>query len=84
MTDEIISVRVSKETKQQMKLHDEINWSAVIRKAIQQSLAKDSEEKMKKAKEAAKEIDKISKSGVFSGGKTGTEIIREWRNKRRL
>jgi hypothetical protein len=36
----------------------------------------------KKAKEAAKDADEIRKSGVFDSDKTGTEIIREWRDKR--
>jgi len=35
------------------------------------------------AQEAARDMDKIRQSGVFDGGKTGAEIIREWRDKRR-
>ena len=35
------------------------------------------------AKRASEETDKIRKSRLFDGGKTGTEIIREWRDKRK-
>lgn len=40
----------------------------------------ENEEKMKNASD---EIDKIRKSGIFKKGKTGVEIIRERRNKRK-
>ena len=36
-----------------------------------------------KAKLASKMIDEIKESGVFDQGKSSTEIIREWRDKRR-
>lgn len=36
-----------------------------------------------KAREAAKGMDKIRESGIFDGGKTGVELIREWRDKRK-
>ena len=83
MSDEIISVRVGKDMKQRMKMRDEINWSAVMRKAILQSLEKERKINLQKAKEASRTIEKIRKSGDFSGGRTGVEIIREWRNKRK-
>ncbi len=83
MSDEIISVRVGEEIKQRMKLHDEINWSAVVRKAILQQIEKERKIDFERAKRAAKEIDRIRKSRDFDKGKTSVEIIREWRNKRK-
>ncbi|PIN88926.1 hypothetical protein COU57_06960 [Candidatus Pacearchaeota archaeon CG10_big_fil_rev_8_21_14_0_10_32_14] len=78
-----ISLRIEKNLHQQMKLHDEINWSAVLRRSIAQKINQLEEIDVDKARKAAKEIDKIRNSGVFSGGKKSEEIIREWRDKRR-
>ena len=108
MKDVIISLRVNENIHSQMKMHDEINWSAVIRKAImekmkhseQDNLIADEDklrnvsEKMgeiasrrmvsqKEAIEISREIDDIRQSGVFNKGKNSTQIIREWRDKRK-
>ena len=40
MTETTISVRIDKKVHNQMRLHDEINWSAVIRRALQEYLRK--------------------------------------------
>lgn len=37
---EIVSVRVSKDTKEEMEKYKEINWSEVIRKALNEYLEK--------------------------------------------
>ena len=83
MTDEIISVRVDSNLREQMRKHVHINWSAVLRKSLIIKLEKMHMIDKKRALEALHSADKIRKSGVFNGGKTGTEIIREWRDKRR-
>ena len=41
MSDEIISVRISKEIRQRMKMREEINRSAIVRRAILQHLEKE-------------------------------------------
>ena len=83
MDDAIISVRVNKELRDKMKDQEEINWSAVLRRAIIENL-ENKEEKMnlEKRRKAAKMMDEIRKSGAFNGGKDSTLIIREWRDKR--
>jgi hypothetical protein len=84
MKDEsVISLRVDKKLHSQMKLHEEINWSAVLRKAIAYKIETLETINKEKAMDAARGIDKIRKSGVFSGGKKSEEIIREWRDRRR-
>ena len=42
MTDmgEVVSVKVDEKTKRLMKMHDEINWSAVVRRSIERKLEK--------------------------------------------
>lgn len=83
MADEVISLRVGKEMRQQMRMHPHINWSALTRRALIQELDRMHTIDKKKALEAAADMDKIRKSCVFDGGKTGAQIIREWRDKRR-
>ena len=83
MTDTTISLRVNEELHQQMKLHDEINWSGVIRNTLIQKL--EQLEKIDKdlALKAAKNMDKLRQARVFNGGKSSVEMIREWRDKRK-
>lgn len=83
MTDVVVSVRVEEKLHDLMKLHDEINWSAVIRHSIQQKVEETTKIDHKRAAHACRNMDKLRTSGAFSRGKTSTEIIREWRNKRK-
>ncbi|MEK6926293.1 MAG: hypothetical protein AABW50_03370 [Nanoarchaeota archaeon] len=83
MTDTTISLRINRDVKNRMKMHEEINWSAVLRRAIIENLENKEKVDLEKRRKASEEIDKIRKSGVFDGGKDSTLIIREWRNKRR-
>lgn len=87
MTDSIISLRIDKETLKKMRMNDEINWSAFLRNCLNQKLEKMKETENSfdydRARKAMEDAEKIRKSGIFDGGKTGVEIIREWRNKRK-
>lgn len=83
MDNAIISLRVDKEIRKKMRSHDEVNWSAILRKAIIENLENKEKIDFEKRKKASEEIDKIRKSRVFDGGKNSTLIIREWRNKRK-
>ena len=87
MTDSIISLRIDKETLNQMRMNDEINWSAFLRNCLNKKLEKMKETEnsfdIEKARKAAESMDKIRESGIFNKGKTGVEIIREWREKRK-
>ncbi len=81
--DENISLRVGKDIKEKMRMHRQINWSAIVRRTLTEELEKMRYMDKKRALRAAQDSDKLRKSGVFDGGKTGTQIIREWRDKRR-
>lgn len=83
MADEIISLRIGKELKSKMRMHSHINWSAIIRRALAEEVLKLHKIDRAKALRAFESAKKTRESGVFSGGKTGAEIIREWRDKRR-
>lgn len=80
--DDTISLRVDKDLKRRMKMHDEINWSAVLRKAIIENLQKRERVDFEKRRKAIAMMDKLRKTGAFDGKRNSTEIIREWRNKR--
>jgi hypothetical protein len=83
MNNEVISLRVGKELRDKMKIYSHINWSAIIRSALVEELKKMNRIDKKRAIEAMKDMDRIRKSKVFDKGKSGTEIIREWRDKRK-
>ena len=86
MNDKVISLRLNKDLYRKMKMHEQINWSSIVRKTISQELDKMEENNFdtKKAKKAVKDANKLRNSGVFGKGKSGVEIIREWREKRKF
>ena len=83
MTDTTISLLVDQAVHEQMKLHDEINWSAMLRKSITEQLEKLEKIDEEKARKAMKTISELRKTKQFDKGKTSMEIIREWREKRK-
>ena len=83
MNDEIISLRIDKSLKEQMRKHVHINWSALLRRALIEELEKMHKIDRARALKVLRGADKIRKSGAFNSEKTGAEIIREWRDKRR-
>jgi hypothetical protein len=84
MTDTTISVRVDKDLREQMKMHENINWSAVLRGSISEQLENLEQIDLEQAKKASLEIDKIRKSKVFSAKPLAEDLIRKWRDKKRL
>ena len=82
-----MSFRVKKDIHNEMKQHDEVNWSAVLRKAVMEKIRQrdinNFEIDKKRAREASKKIDDIRKSKIFDKGKNSTELIREWRDRRK-
>ena len=84
MTDTTISLRINNEIKGKMDMLEHINWSSLIRRLIIEELKKQEITRREKTKKAIQEIRKIRESGIFDKGKTGVEIIREWRNKRKF
>lgn len=83
MDETTISVRIDKDLRKRMKSHEEINWSAVLRRAIIENLESKEKVDLERRKRAIEAMDKLRKSGVFDGGKNSTQIIREWRDRRR-
>ena len=78
-----ITLVIPEDLKAELKEHEEVNWSAVIRNAVAEKLESMHEIDLNRSKNAAKIIDGLRKSGAFDKGKSSTEIIREWREKRR-
>ena len=83
MSQTTISLRLDNKIHKLMKSHDEINWSAVIRKSISNYVEKFEEIDSGIANEAVIEMDNLRKLKTFSHGKKSGEIIREWRDKRK-
>ena len=83
MTDVTVSFRIDKGIHSMMKMHDEINWSAIIRKTVAERLRQLDSIDKEKALNAARNIDKLRKRKIFDNGGSATQIIREWRDKRK-
>lgn len=83
MADVTVTLRVDKNIHNQMKLHDEVNWSAVLRKSIIKKLEGLERIDVARAKQAVKSMDAIRKAKIFDKGKSSVEVIREWRRKRK-
>ena len=83
MSETTISVRVDETVHKQMKLHDDINWSAVIRQSLSQKLEQMESINIDRALRGAKQMDALRKSKSFDHGKQSVELIREWREKRK-
>lgn len=78
-----ISIRIDKVMHNEMKLHDEINWSGILRRTIAQELAVARNLDRERALKALGSAALISKGCRWTGKKGSTEVIREWRDKRR-
>lgn len=80
-----INVKVDENLYEAMSLHEEINWSGVVRTSIKEKLNGLDVQKIdkEKARKALLDCRMLRNSGIFKGGKTGAEIVREWRDKRK-
>jgi len=83
MAEATISLRVDKGIHQQMKMHDEINWSAVLRKSVVHALANLDTVDTAKALAAVRMMNSLQKAKAFAKGKKSVEVIREWRERRK-
>lgn len=83
MKDTTISLRINKDTRELMKMHEEINWSAVLRRAIIENLENRQRVNLEKRRKAFAMMDKLRKKRAFDGKRDSTGIIREWRDKRK-
>lgn len=78
-----VCVRLDEETKQIMAAHDEINWSAVIRNYINEKIESLENRKIDIVLASKAAADLSALAAKSKKGKTGTELIREWRLKRK-
>jgi hypothetical protein len=81
----VITLRVDKRIRNLMRLHDEINWSAVLRKDLERHLEELHNQPVDREKvgRALAHLREAREKGLFSEGKPSVELIREWRQKRR-
>jgi len=70
-----ITVRISEELKKEMAKIKDVNWSEVLRHAIEQEL------KRARMQEASRKIDALREKSTIEWD--STKVIREWREKRR-
>ena len=86
MNDEIISLRINKNLKEKMRMLNHLNWSVILRKMIEQQIEKIEEDNfdIDRAKKTSEDMNRIRKAGIFNKGRTGTEIIKDWRDKRKF
>ena len=57
MDNTIISVRINKELKEKMNLYEDVNWSAVLRRAIMENLQNKEKTNLEKRRKAARMMD---------------------------
>jgi Arc/MetJ-type ribon-helix-helix transcriptional regulator len=72
-----ISVRIDDELKKKMEAHPDINWSGVIRAAINDRTDRNKDRDLVKAIIITEKLRRKPKPGWDS-----TKVIREWRQKR--
>lgn len=72
-----ISVRINDELKKKMEAHPDINWSGVIRAAINDKAERSKGRDLVLAITATERLRKKAKAGWDS-----TKVIRKWRKKR--
>jgi len=80
----MITARVPKELKEKMKKASHINWSEVIRKAIEEKIL--AEERRRSLKNAANVMDEIRNNLLRAYGPTcydSVEVIKLWRSLRK-
>lgn len=83
----IITIRVPEELKKKLEMFPEINWSEVVRQAVEERVRQEmvrrgvkDKERLLKAFEAQDAI--ATKTLKFKGEWSGVEVIRWWRNHR--
>ncbi|MHA1713185.1 MAG: DUF6290 family protein [Candidatus Ranarchaeia archaeon] len=74
----VISIRVAEDLKKKMEKMKHINWSEIVRKAIQEKIEQQGHKNIAKAVLINEEIRKSAPPEFDS-----TEIIRQWREKRK-
>ncbi len=70
-----ITVRISEELKRKMSRLGDVNWSEVIRRAIDEEIRK------ARMQEASRRIDALREKSNIEWD--STKVIREWREKRK-
>jgi len=81
----VVRLRVDEKTKAQMDLYKDVDWSEVLRRAIQSTVEVEARLRAKidraRAVRAAEDMERLR--AKTSGKWSGTEEIRRWREARR-
>ena len=80
-----INIKMNESLWQELKEYEEINWSGVVRSALVNKIEELDKRKFdkEKAKKAFLDCRILRQNNTFKGKKTGAEIIREWRDRRK-
>jgi len=80
---EVVSVKVDEKTKRLMKMHDEINWSAVVRRSIERKLE---EADSKKIMLDFNKVEFVSRSATHALIKLKEKYNKSWNifNKKKI
>ena len=70
-----VTVRISEELKKEMAKIQDINWSKILRHAIEREI------KRARMEKASRKIDALREKSTIEWD--STKVIREWREKRR-
>ncbi len=74
-----VSIRVDERQYRQMRIHDELNWSAVLRDAIDERLEALERIEEDRATTAADAMDEMREATE----RNAAEVVHEWRKKRK-
>ena len=80
---EVVSARVDEETRRKMRRLRYVNWSEVVRVAIQDKIREEDRKRERDMTEVAEAIRLMDSIRRPHSGFDGTEEIRKWRDLRR-
>jgi transcriptional regulator of met regulon len=80
---EVVSARVDEETRRKMRRLRHVNWSEVVREAIQEKIRLEDRRRVRDAAEVEEALHLMDSIRRPHPGLDGTEEIRKWRDLRR-
>jgi len=81
---EVVSARVDEETRRKMQRLRHVNWSEVVREAIQEKIRSEERRRVKDVEEVHEALRLMGSIRRPRRGFDGAEEIRKWRELRRL
>jgi len=80
---EVVSARVDEETRRKMRRLRHVNWSEVVREAIQEKIRLEDRKRVRDVTEVGEALRLMDSIRRPRDGFDGTEEIRKWRDLRR-